>query len=58
MVWWQWQKSGLIICESNSRIILFLGIHFPSFFSGGEFVKFFSTFDYFEKLLSDENSLN
>ena len=48
------KKSGLIICHYRS--LLFLRIHFPSFFLEGEFVKFFSRFDNLEKLLSYEYS--
>ena len=43
-----------LICPYRS--ILFLGIHFPSIFLGGEFVKFWSRFDYLEKLLSNKHS--
>ena len=48
------KKSGLIMCQSRS--LLFYGIHLPSLFLGGEFVKFFSRLDFLEKLLSVEYS--
>ena len=32
------------------------GINFPSFFFGGEFVKYFRRFDYLKKLLINEHS--